>query len=97
VQGHTIVPRSFIMDLAHTQKETLKEFMVNMTELTLEGVKYLCTTFLYLEHLACSVASPNVVCVRLGFIPNKSIDICVCTVVGRDHTGDCERSKSSFA
>jgi len=33
---------------------------VNMTQLTLEDVNYMCTTFPCLEHLCCSVASPNV-------------------------------------
>jgi hypothetical protein len=61
VQGHTSVPRSFILDLASTHSATLKEFMVNMTELTLGDIKYLCMMFPGLEHLACSVASPHVV------------------------------------
>lgn len=61
VQGHTIIPRNFILDLTATHKTTLKEFMVNMTLLTLEDVRYLCTMLPGLEHLACSVASPHVV------------------------------------
>jgi hypothetical protein len=62
VQGHVIIPQSFIMDLASTHKATLREFMVNTTQLTLEDIKYLCRTFPGLEHLTCSVASPHVVC-----------------------------------
>lgn len=62
VQGHTVVPRGFIMDLASLQKTTLREFVVNMTQLTLEDIKYLCLMSPVLEYLTCSVASPNVVC-----------------------------------
>lgn len=68
VQGHVIVPRSFIIQLGQTHKDTLKEFVVYTAQLSLEGIKYLCTTFPHLEHLACSVASPNVVCDRLGSV-----------------------------
>jgi len=60
VQGHTMVPRRFIMDLASIHKTTLKEFMVNMTQLTLDDIEYLCMMFPGLEHLSCSVASPHV-------------------------------------
>lgn len=61
VQGPIIVPQRFIMDLASTHKATLREFMVNTAQLTLEDIKYLCRTFPGLEHLTCSVASLHVV------------------------------------
>jgi hypothetical protein len=65
VQGHTYVPRGFITSLASMHKATLKEFVVNSTaELTLEDIKYICTMFSELEHLACSVASPHVNAIR---------------------------------
>jgi hypothetical protein len=61
VEGHTIIPRSFLLNLSSRHKETLKEFMVNTTALTLEDIKYLCTMCPQLEQLTCSVASPHVV------------------------------------
>jgi len=61
VQGPIVVPQRFIMDLASTHKATLREFMVNTAQLTLDDIKYLCKTFPGLEHLTCSVASPHVV------------------------------------
>lgn len=61
VQGHTFVPPIFIMRLAETQGATLREFMINTTQLTLGDIHSLCVKFPKLEHLACSVASPHVV------------------------------------
>jgi hypothetical protein len=61
VQGHIDISRGFIVDLANTHKTTLREFMVNTTQLTLQDIKYLCRMFPKLERLACTVASPGVV------------------------------------
>ena len=74
VQGHIIIPRGFLMDLASKHKATLREFTVNMTQLTLEDIKYLCKMFPQLEHLACSVASPHMVRSNTTQVENSSLD-----------------------
>lgn len=61
VQGYTVVPRGFIMDLASTHMHTLKMFVVNMTQLTLGEINYLCQMFPNLETLTCSVANSDIV------------------------------------
>jgi hypothetical protein len=74
VQGHIIIPRGFLMDLASKHKATLREFTVNMTQLTLEDIKYLCKMFPQLELLACSVASPHMVRSSTTPIENSSLN-----------------------
>ena len=63
-QGQTTIPRHFLLALAHTHGGTLKSFLVNMTQLTLEDIECLCTLFPRLEALSCAVASPDPVCIR---------------------------------
>ncbi|ETW74810.1 hypothetical protein HETIRDRAFT_482604 [Heterobasidion irregulare TC 32-1] len=58
-QGQTTIPRHFLLALAHTHGGTLKSFLVNMTQLTLEDIECLCTLFPRLEALSCAVASPD--------------------------------------
>ncbi|CCM00840.1 uncharacterized protein FIBRA_02882 [Fibroporia radiculosa] len=55
-QGDASMPRRFILDLANTQKDTLKYFVADSALLTLEDVQCLCTLFPALEELSCSVA-----------------------------------------
>ncbi|KAI0067612.1 hypothetical protein BV25DRAFT_1846723 [Artomyces pyxidatus] len=58
-QGQTTIPRHFLLSLARTHGETLKQFLVNMTQLTLEDIHCICTLFPNLEELSCAVASPD--------------------------------------
>ncbi|KAI0944059.1 hypothetical protein AcV7_001980 [Taiwanofungus camphoratus] len=55
-QGDAVMPRSFLLDLALTHKDTFKHFNVDSAQLTLEDVQLLCTKFPALEALSCSVA-----------------------------------------
>jgi hypothetical protein len=61
VQGQTSVPRRFILDLAHVHKTTLRQFLVDSTQLTLADIQCLCTMFPFIEDINCSVASPDAV------------------------------------
>ncbi|KAH9975540.1 hypothetical protein BGW80DRAFT_1297730 [Lactifluus volemus] len=55
--GHTNIPRYFLLSLARRHGETLRQFLVNMTQLTLEDVQCVCELFPRLEELSCAVAS----------------------------------------
>ncbi|KAI0261279.1 hypothetical protein BC834DRAFT_897066 [Gloeopeniophorella convolvens] len=57
--GQTSIPRHFLLALAHTHANTLRQFLVNMTQLTLEDVECVCTLLPRLEELSCAVASPD--------------------------------------
>jgi hypothetical protein len=59
--GHTNIPRYFLLSLARTHGETLRRFLVNMTQLTLEDVQCVCELFPRLEELSCAVASRDAV------------------------------------
>ena len=59
--GQTSIPRGFLLSLAQRHADTLRQFLVNMTQLTLEDVQCLCELFPHLEELSCAVASPDVV------------------------------------
>jgi len=61
LQGQTTIPRNFLLALANTHGNTLRRFLVNMTQLTLEDIACLCTLFPLLEELSCAVASPDAV------------------------------------
>jgi hypothetical protein len=61
VQGHTSIPRKFILDLADIHGGHLKQFMVGSTQLTLDDIRCLCAMFPVLEDIVCSVASPDAV------------------------------------
>lgn len=93
VQGNIIVPQSFIMDLASTHKATLRELMVNTTQLTLEDIKYLCRTVPGLEHLACTVASPHVV--RSSLAEGRFIQLTT-SDIECNQASDRKWSKSAF-
>ncbi|KAH9965371.1 hypothetical protein BC827DRAFT_1126809 [Russula dissimulans] len=55
--GQTNIPRGFLLWLARGHAATLRHFLVNMTQLTLEDVKCVCELFPHLEELSCAVAS----------------------------------------
>lgn len=74
---HMSVPRMFILDLARIHGNTLKDFLVGETPLTLTDIECLCSMFPNLETLVCAVASPDVVSFQLMiFLTEKKIDIC---------------------
>jgi len=50
------MPRMFVLDLAKTHKDTLKQFTIDTVQLTLEDLECLCTMFPLLEALSCSIA-----------------------------------------
>ncbi|KAI0071182.1 hypothetical protein K474DRAFT_1693547 [Panus rudis PR-1116 ss-1] len=55
-QGEMSMPRLFLLDLARTQKHTLKYFLLNTVQLTLEDLECLCTIFPELVAISCSLA-----------------------------------------
>ncbi|KAI0785795.1 hypothetical protein C8Q75DRAFT_774574 [Abortiporus biennis] len=55
-QGDFQMPRMFILDLAKTHQNTLKQFTIDTVLLTLEDLQCLCTKFPLLEALSCSIA-----------------------------------------
>jgi hypothetical protein len=59
--GQTNIPRGFLLSLARTHADTLRKFLVNMTQLTLEDVQCVCELFPLLEELSCAVASHDAV------------------------------------
>ncbi|KAI0300463.1 hypothetical protein B0F90DRAFT_1810362 [Multifurca ochricompacta] len=50
-------PSCFLLSLARRHAGTLRQFLVNMTQLTLEDVQCVCELFPRLEELSCAVAS----------------------------------------
>ena len=61
INGHTGIPRMFILDLAAVHGATLKHFLVGEAQLTLQDIQCLCSKFPKLETLICSTSSPDVV------------------------------------
>jgi hypothetical protein len=59
--GQTNIPRGFLLSLARKHADTLRKFLVNMTQLTLEDVQCVCELFPRLEELSCAVASHDAV------------------------------------
>lgn len=59
--GQTNIPRGFLLSLARRHANTLRKFLVNMTQLTLEDVQCVCELFPLLEELSCAVASHDAV------------------------------------
>jgi hypothetical protein len=59
--GQTNIPRDFLLSLARRHENTLRRFLVNMTQLTLEDVQCICELFPHLEELSCAVASYDAV------------------------------------
>lgn len=59
--GQTNIPRGFLLSLARRHADTLRKFLVNMTQLTLEDVRCVCELFPLLEELSCAVASHDAV------------------------------------
>ncbi|KAJ8490148.1 hypothetical protein ONZ51_g2474 [Trametes cubensis] len=53
-QGEALVPRSFILDMAATHKDTLKRFKADSTQMTLKDIECMCTVFPNLESLSCT-------------------------------------------
>ncbi|CDO72587.1 hypothetical protein BN946_scf184985.g6 [Trametes cinnabarina] len=61
-QGEALIPRSFLLDMAQTHRNTLKHFTADTTQLTLADIECLCTVFPKLETLSCStIWSPDMV------------------------------------
>ncbi len=56
-----MLPRGFLLSLARSHGGTLRRFLVNMTQLTLEDVQCVCELFPLLEELSCAVASHDAV------------------------------------
>ncbi|KAI0330444.1 hypothetical protein GY45DRAFT_1353997 [Cubamyces sp. BRFM 1775] len=53
-QGEALVPRSFILDMAATHRDTLKRFTADSTQMTLKDIECMCTVFPNLESLSCT-------------------------------------------
>ncbi|KAH7921451.1 hypothetical protein BV22DRAFT_1072325 [Leucogyrophana mollusca] len=60
VQGQTAISRPFLVDIVRAHGETMREWAVGTTQMTLESIAYLCKECPELETLVCSVASPSV-------------------------------------
>ena len=67
--GQTNIPRGFLLSLARRHADTLRHFLVNMTQLTLEDVQCVCELFPHLEELSCAVASHDAVRPLFSFNP----------------------------
>ena len=61
INGHTGIPRMFVLDLAAVHGNTLKHFLVGEAQLTLQDIECLSVKFPKLETLVCSTSSPDVV------------------------------------
>ncbi|THH18683.1 hypothetical protein EW146_g2341 [Bondarzewia mesenterica] len=85
-QGQTSIPRNFLLALAHIHGDTLRSFLVNMTQLTLEDVECLCALFPGLEALSCAVASPDPV--RSFFPFTRTLVPLLYPYVKKDHLAD---------
>ncbi|KAH9006385.1 hypothetical protein EDB86DRAFT_3070398 [Lactarius hatsudake] len=55
--GQMGIPRGFLLSLAGRHADTLRQILLNMTQLTLEDVQCVCELFPQLEELSCAVAS----------------------------------------
>ncbi|KAH9072866.1 hypothetical protein EDB83DRAFT_2288463 [Lactarius deliciosus] len=55
--GQMGIPRGFLLSLARRHADTLRQILLNMTQLTLEDVECVCELFPQLEELSCAVAS----------------------------------------
>lgn len=71
--GQTNIPRDFMLSLARRHANTLRQFLVNMTQLTLEDVQCVCELFPHLEELSCAVASYDAVRVPVPFHPTPMV------------------------
>ena len=69
--GHTGIPRMFILNLAAVHRDSLKHFIVGEAHLTLKDIECLCSKFPNLETLICSTASPDVV--SLFLVNHRSV------------------------
>ncbi|PSR73361.1 hypothetical protein PHLCEN_2v10796, partial [Hermanssonia centrifuga] len=54
--GDMTMPRRFLLDLAGTHRLTLKHFIIDTVQLTMEELELLCTAFPALESISCSIA-----------------------------------------
>ena len=57
--GEMSMPRSFLVGLAQTHRETMRHFGVDTVKITIEELELLCTQFPRLESLACSVVTSH--------------------------------------
>ncbi|KAI9465914.1 hypothetical protein BJY52DRAFT_1202147 [Lactarius psammicola] len=55
--GQMSIPRGFLLSLARRHADTLRQILLNMTQLTLADVQCVCELFPQLEELSCAVAS----------------------------------------
>ncbi|KAA1470453.1 hypothetical protein DENSPDRAFT_836248 [Dentipellis sp. KUC8613] len=72
-QGQTTIPRHFLLSLARIHGSTLRRFLVNMTQLTLEDVECLCTLFPQLQELSCGVASPDAASIEHAIAKSRNL------------------------
>ncbi len=57
--GEMSMPRRFLYDLAQTHRLTMKHFMIETVHITIEELELLCTSFVSLESLTCSMGWCN--------------------------------------
>ena len=53
--GEMSMPRRFLLDLAQTHRHTMKHFIVDTVQITIDDLELLCTAFTSLESLSCSI------------------------------------------
>jgi hypothetical protein len=70
--GPITIPRGFLLSLARRHADTLRQFLVNMMQVTLEDVQCICELFPQLEELSCAVASHDAVCHSFPFRPTPT-------------------------
>ncbi|TFK45070.1 hypothetical protein BDQ12DRAFT_621679 [Crucibulum laeve] len=72
-EGHTIIPRMFILDLARIHSNTLRSFDVGEAQMTLNDVECLCSKFKEIEEIGCSVSTSDVASIKSAIVNGKNL------------------------
>ena len=89
INGHTGIPRMFVLDLASVHGNTLKHFLVGEAQLTLGDIECLCVKFPKLETLICSTSSPDVVSFLFVCIYSFYLNTDLFFFLGIDNASHC--------
>ena len=69
--GQTNIPQDFLLSLARRHANTLRQFLVNMMQLTLEDMQCICELFPHLEEPSCAIASYDAIRSSFPFSSNN--------------------------
>lgn len=70
VQGHTVIPRNFLIDLADKHFATFQKLDVGMAMLNLGTIGEMGKICKELNFLSCSMASENIVRISVAYTSN---------------------------